>query len=395
MTRTALHLRVALRAALRRAVRLRSILWAALACAAVLAPAPHDTPAAALKHDAQAAALPNADREASTLTSSLAGRRFSATRSFTRPISEQDAAIVAESAARAAAMQSVVRSLAVLPEVRISGAVGPTPVKPPNLLALAHATARTAVLLVSKSRKPPSVTVTVVLLDDENGPSMEARMRDALVHPDRLDLYEKTVLREKSLLEAFDAVVRTDKSGRSDGELPSPPQPLPKTVEDQLRDIINEIKALAIFKDLLPSRDGLWKDPAAVRDAMQAALALAPESTLCRNAMGDASLQLGRSQEAMEEQTRAIRADPSFARAYHSRGAASLALGHLSSAVADFSEAIRLSPHAASYYRSRGMARHLLGEAQAMCRDLYQACVLGECDDFQWAVSGNHCSALQ
>jgi tetratricopeptide (TPR) repeat protein len=256
-----------------------------------------------------------------------------------------------------------------------------------NLPALAHATARTSVLLVSKSRKPPSVTVTVVLLDDSDGPSMEARARDALVHPERLDLYEKAALREKSLVEAFDALLPP----AGDGSSPTPP----RAAGTELRGIADEIQALALFKEQLPSRNGLWKNPAAVRAAMQTALALAPESTLCRNAMGDAALQLGRSQEALEEQTRAIRTDPSFARAFHSRGAALLALGHLSSAVADFSEAIRLSPHAAAYYRSRGMARHLLGETQAMCRDLYQTCVLGGCEEFQWAVSGNYCAAGQ
>lgn len=365
----------------RRAAWFRNFLCAALACSATLIPAPHGGQAAE-----------KAGKDIPSLASSLAGRRFSATRPFTQPVSEQDAAIAAEIAARAGAMQNVIRSLASLPEVRISGAVGPTPAKPPNLLALAHATAKTSVLLVSKSRKPPAVTVTVVLLDDEDGPTMEARVRDALVHPDRLALYEKAVLREKALLDDFDALVRT--SGAA-GASPSLLQPPPKAPEDAINGIINEMKALAIFKNLLPSRSGLWKNPAAVRDSMLAALALAPESTLCRNALGDASLQLGRSQEAMEEQTRAIRADPSFARAFHSRGAASLALGHLSSAVADFSEAIRLSPHAAPYYRSRGMARHLLGETQAMCRDLYQACVLGECDAFQWAVSGNYCSAAE
>jgi tetratricopeptide (TPR) repeat protein len=74
------------------------------------------------------------------------------------------------------------------------------------------------------------------------------------------------------------------------------------------------------------------------------AICLAPDSPLLHNSLGDASLQLDRSQEAVEEQIRAIKAMPSFARAYNSRGAVRQALGLLSSAAADFSEAIRLSP---------------------------------------------------
>lgn len=320
--------------------------------------------------------------------SSLAGSRFSATCPFSGPVSEQDAAVVAEAAARAKAMQRVIRVLPTLPAVRISGALGPTPVKSPNLLALAHATAKTSVLLVSKSRKPPSITITVTIPNAENDSSMEARAQDALVHPDRLELYEKAALREKALLDAFEALVPSPTTGAK----PSPSKPLPKASASAIQSIVHEIKALAIFEALLPSHDGLWKNPEKVKEAMQRALSLAPESTLCRNTLGDASLQLGRSQEALEEQTRAIRIDPSFARAFHSRGAASLALGHLSSAVADFSEAIRFSPYTATYYRSRGMARHLLGETRAMCGDLYQACVLGECDEFQWAVSREDCA---
>ena len=348
-------------------------LCAVLCCACALFPAFFAPPATAGD---------DTGKPSPSLSAALAGRRFSATRPFTREIPEEDAAVIAETAARAAAMRTVVRFLVSMPEVGIAGSVAPIPVRTPNLLALANAAAKTSVLLVSKSRKTSTVTVTVALLDDEDGSSMASRVRDALVHPDRLDLYEKAVLREKSLLDAFDSLMLTP-----DGQ----PKPSPKVSHTEISGIINEIKALAIFKTQLPSRNGLWKDPDAVRLAMRAALELAPESVLCRNAMGDASLQIGRSQEAFEEQTLAIRADPSFARAFHSRGAASLALGHLSSAVADFSEAIRIAPHTAGYYRARGMAQHLLGERQAMCKDLQEACSLGECEEFQWAAGNGHC----
>jgi len=323
-------------------------------------------------------------RNAATVASSLAGQRFSATRQFSQEVSEDDAATIAETAARAAAMQGVVRALVSLPEVRISSLVAPASVSSPNLLALAHATIKTSVLLVSKSRKTSAVTVTIVIDGDADSPPLGARVREALVHTDRRALYEAAVLREKVLLEAFDTPPAERKKKhfqeRNTGDMP-----------ETTTGIVNEIRALNIFVTQLPSRDGLWKDPEAVYAAMRAALELAPESAICRNAMGEAFLQMGRSQEAMEQQTRAIRYFPSFARAYHSRGAAALALGLHSSAIADFSEAIRLSPRTPAYYRARGMARHLSGETPAMCRDLYQACTLGECDELQWAVSNGYC----
>lgn len=316
---------------------------------------------------------------------SMAGRRFSATCFFSPDISSgisADAAtVVAVAAARTKTMQAVVRELVMLPDVRIAGTVGPTPAKTPNLLALAHATVKTEVLLVSRSRKASSVTVTVAIVEHDATPPLAARVRDTLVHPDRLALYEKAVLREKALLDAFE----TPAPG-------APPRIAPETGDpgDTAR-AINEIKALEIFKEQLPSWNNVWSNPSALRDAMRDALALAPDSALCHYALGDALLQLGRSQEALEEQTLALRSDPSFARAFHSRGAASLALQYLSSAVADFSKAISLSPTTAAYYRARGMARHLQGEASAMCRDLHQACILGECEEFQWAVAEGLC----
>ena len=308
--------------------------------------------------------------------------RFSATRPFTQEISEENAMLVAETAARLNALQSFIRNIIVLPEVRIAGSIGPMPTQTPNLLALAHATAQTSVLLHSKSRKSATVTVTIVLHDI--GPEMETKVRDALLNPDRLALHEKIVLREKAILDAFDAHLSLS-AGNKDTRHQSS--------EEMILPLINELKALRIFTRQLPLYSGLWENPTAVREAMQEALALAPQSALCRNAMGDASLQLGRSQDALEEQTLAIKAEPDFARAFHSRGTAAMALGHLSSAVADFSEAIRLSPQTGGYYKARGMAQHLRGETQAMCRDLVYACTLGECGEFQWAVSNNFCES--
>ena len=342
-------------------------------------------------HAASGEAMGTISGKRSSLEATLAGRRYSATRAFSRAIPEKDAVFVAEAAARAEAMQSVVRYLITLPDVRIAASATPSPVKSPNLLALAHATVKTSLLLVSKSRKDSTVTVTVSLDDDEGSPPLEVRVRETLVHPDRLGLYEKAVLRELALLDAIDAfapgpagkgISSGNSSGARPGEMP----------EEAARSAINELRALAIFKAQLPARNGVWKDPAAVRDVMRQALLLAPDSALCHNTMGDASLQLGRSQEAMEEQTRAIKADPLFARAYHSRGAAALAQGHLSAAVADFSEAIRLAPNTATYYRARGMARHLLGETAGMCGDLGKACSFGSCGELQWAVANNLCS---
>ncbi len=311
-------------------------------------------------------------------------RRFSATRPFGRGVTEADARVMAETAARFAALREVIRHLVTLPEVRVAGSMAASPLKSPSLLALARATAEPSVLLVGRSRRDATVTVTVALPGGDAGMPSGVRARDALIHTERLALYEKAVSREQELLERFDRLVLPrDKAGMRPDR------------RDEAAAIANEIRALWIFVDQLPAMNGIWKNPAAVREAMKDALRLFPDSALCRNALGDASLQLGRSQEALEEQTLAIQADPSFARAYHSRGAAALTLGHLSSAVADFTTAIRLEPGHAAYFSSRGMARHLQGETDAMCVDLRQACAMGRCQEFQWAVTNAFCAVAE
>ena len=321
-----------------------------------------------LSHSAEKSEPPLAER--------VAGMRFSATLPFSTRVSQEEASLVAETAATDAAMQYLMRLLVTLPEVRIAGGNASSPVKAPNLLALAHASAETEVLLVSRSKKNSTVTVTVTFKQPALGNSMETRVRETLIHADRLGLYEETVLREKELCRLYETAL-----GESRGGKKTPPGA-----------IVDELKALRTFKLMLPQWNGVWKNPAEAQSTLKNALRLAPDSPLLHNAVGDASLQLGRSQEAVEEQTLAIKAMPSFARAYHSRGVARLALGLLSSSVADFSEAIRLSPLTAAYHRDRGVARHLLGETAPMCADLYEACTLGDCEKLHWAVENAFCS---
>lgn len=329
-----------------------------------------------------AGAFPGTSRSAENFTPPLAERiaemRFSATRPFSARNSQKEAAIVAETAATDAAMQYLMRLLVTLPEVRIAGGNASSSGKAPNLLALAHASAETEVLLVSRSKKNSTVTVTVVFKRPAQGHAIETHVREALIHADRLGLYEETVLREKELCKLYDAVFLSSA--------------IPPAGTASPEEVVAELKALRIFKQLLPQWNGVWKNPAETQNALQQAIVLAPASPLLHNAMGDAALQLGRSQEAVEEQTLAIKAMPTFARAYHSRGVARLALGLLSSSVADFSEAIRLSPLTAAYHRDRGMARHLLGETAPMCADLYEACALGDCEKLHWATENTFCS---
>jgi hypothetical protein len=94
-----------------------------------------------------------AEYNSAPLAGRIQGKRFSATRTFSARITQEEAAIAAETAASDAAMQYLMQLLVTLPEVPIVGGNASSTVKTPNLLALAHASAETELLLMSRSKK--------------------------------------------------------------------------------------------------------------------------------------------------------------------------------------------------------------------------------------------------
>lgn len=317
---------------------------------------------------------------ASRLESGIQGQRFTATRAYNAQIGPERAETVARTAAHAMAMRSLMRFLVTLPEVRVAANAIP------DLLAVAYAVGHTESLLVSHSRRDCSVTVTVALTEKTDANAIEVRVREALIHPGRLRLYEEALLREAAILDMLDTLYPIAQK---------PPDILPPRLPEadvqKITELVNELQALALYKAQLPSWNGVWENPVATRDIMREALVLAPGSALIHNALGDAWLQLGRAQAAMEEQTSAIKNAPTFARAYHGRGLAAMAMGLLSSATADISEAIRLSPETSLFYRDRGLAAHLQGNVAAMCADFHKACALGDCLKLEWAFAEQLC----
>ena len=308
----------------------------------------------------------------------LSERRFSTSRPYGGATSPNAARAVAIRAAHYAAMRSVMRDLAEVSEVRFAASM-PTDWRP-NLLALAQATVPTRLLLENTSRRDRTITVTVaVTIPRMQG--VESRIRNALIQRDRLDLYGKAVLRDLALIAEYDAIMNADREG------------LRTDTSERIRIIIHEMEALALFIRELPSFAGVWDKPAATRAVLERAVTLAPENPLLLNALGDATLRIGRDQEAVALQTKAIRHDPTFARPLHSRAQAYLALGLASLAEADCTSAIALDPAKAAYAGDRGLARLLLENIEGMCEDFHTSCALGDCRKFDWAVGQNMCSA--
>ncbi len=328
-----------------------------------------------------------AKTDAADAPASLAGLRAVSWRPFGGPVSRDMAATAAAAAAREELRRDIVRTLITRPEVRFANAPGVSATRQPDLAALADAVAASHILLMTHTASPRSVSVTVAPADPDPDAGLSGRIRDALIHGERLDLYRRAIEREQALRTEYDALAPRE---------PDRPGTASEAENDALRARLQRLargmEAIVLYRRALPRLDGIWREPQKVLDAMRTALALDQENPALHCAFGEACLQLGRSHEAMEAQTRALRLDPAFARAYHSRGVAYLALRLPALATADFTEAIRLSPRKALYHRDRGMAHLAQKDTAGMCRDFYAACALGDCAQYRWAVDRGDCS---
>jgi tetratricopeptide (TPR) repeat protein len=91
---------------------------------------------------------------------------------------------------------------------------------------------------------------------------------------------------------------------------------------------------------------------------------------------GNAQLDAGASQAAIDDYNRAVALDPSNARAFNNRALAQATLGQIDQALADYAAAIRLDP---GYVRAYENRLHLLeqrGDLKGMAGDYHQLAVL-------------------
>lgn len=334
-------------------------------------------------------ALPIRPATLHAASSSPAGPQFIAERPFWGGITYGMAIQAAKAAVRQSAMQAVARELVARPDVQFIGKAGSTPI-PQDPLALAYATARMRELDAQSLGRPldARVALRVALV-----PPGDQDLRRALLQPARLDLYGRAAARETALLAEYDDAVRlmtekkdTPRNTRQD-DATAAAAPSPAV----LMALAKALEGVDVYLAALPSFSDTWQDPQTINRTMQQVLALDPDNALAANAYGESCLLLGRPQEALEAQSKALRLDPGFARAFHARGAANLALGLPALAVADFSEAIRLSPHTAMYRRDRAAAWLVREETGPMCQDFRDACALGDCSGYQWALAQGRC----
>ena len=91
---------------------------------------------------------------------------------------------------------------------------------------------------------------------------------------------------------------------------------------------------------------------------------------------GEAFMEVGEWEDAIDRYDRAIRLDPQFADAYASRGRARFFLGEFQQALEDLDEAIRLDPGLAMAYNNRGIVHAALGWPEQAIQDFDRAIML-------------------
>jgi len=89
---------------------------------------------------------------------------------------------------------------------------------------------------------------------------------------------------------------------------------------------------------------------------------------------------MGKYDEALKDQNKAIMLDPKYAAAYNNRGFTHFNMGNYREAVADYTKAIEFRNTYALAYYNRAVARTKLGEMDAAVQDLKDAARLGEKD---------------
>jgi Tetratricopeptide repeat. len=292
---------------------------------------------------------------------------------------KNNAALLAKAEARRELALVLTRELASRQEVRLASSFAKKTV-PIDLTALVYAVYSFEPEVLFREEQSGA---GIVIARQHSVQSLEKeQLITALANPEKLNLYALAVSREETLLAsgAVLAAVWPYVSKGSSGETSTP----------DIAPFLG-LQALDLYFSILPELDGIWENPEKVHAVMREAIIFDGNCALYPNALGETALLLGLGHEAWEAQNAALKLDPGFARAYHARGAAHLAMQLPALAVADFSEAIRLNPQNATYRLDRAAAWKLRDELEYMCADLYDACALGECRVYEWAVMEKIC----
>jgi tetratricopeptide (TPR) repeat protein len=212
---------------------------------------------------------------------------------------------------------------------------------------------------------------------------MRAALQAALGDFDLVEINDQAQRYRRRLLDRYDTLAAE--------LLPGKTAPEGTALPASLENVVDAMRAMDMFLELLPDFDGRWSHPGTSRAAVERALRLAPDNPLLLVALAEIMLQLNRPGQALTLSTEALEAAPDYARAHNARGTALLARHLPALAVEAFGKAIALSPRNKNYYLHRASASMALLDEAGMCGDFTRACVMGDCQALEWAKGIGKC----
>jgi tetratricopeptide (TPR) repeat protein len=106
---------------------------------------------------------------------------------------------------------------------------------------------------------------------------------------------------------------------------------------------------------------------------------------------GNCHVALGRTEEAVQDFSAALRLKPADAQVYFNRAVAWEEMTDYDQAISDYTKAVGFDPGFAAAYYNRGLLYMRLGGNRLGCADMSQACSLGLCDRYRQLQKMGEC----
>ncbi len=127
-------------------------------------------------------------------------------------------------------------------------------------------------------------------------------------------------------------------------------------------------------------------------EAFNRAIEINPRHADAYNNRGLAYVNKGQYDHAISDFNKAIEINPKNAAAYNNRGYAYVNKGQYDRAISDYTKAIEINPKNVAAYYNRGHVYLVkLGNKVKGCADWKKACKLGECGNYNFAKQKGDC----
>jgi tetratricopeptide (TPR) repeat protein len=303
---------------------------------------------------------------------------FFQARPFQGLVRRDTAERLALAAARQMAMQAAMRLLVQGSDLRFAPEGAPLPLE-----GLADRLYSTGIVSLGVQGFPPHMQATAkVRLIPPKRP--REALIEALREPENLDLHALIPARRADLIASCDLLIERilplnphTGGGREDLLL--------------LQSLVRNLDALHLYAETLRRHGSGWQRPEEALAALRGARDMAPNEPLILLALAEVLLRLDQPAAAMEQAARAANLAPNMPQAHDLTGTILLRQGLPALAADAFSRAVALAPGKAGYLMHRASARLILEQTEGVCADFRAACILGDCEGYQWARQTEKC----